>query len=144
MSRSPDKNLLIFSSRVLACLVFTELNCMICCVAAPLFEIISNRKKLSSFVNPLSLISTYFRSSLKECMRLSFFNMRCLRSPVAILTAFFFRQNPILSLISCVSRRGRRLELSYLGWMVSKSLKASSGLSVRMADSYFERILSTV
>ena len=40
--------------------------------------------------------------------------------------------------------QGRRLELSYLGWMVSKSLKASSGLSVRMADSYFERILSTV
>ena len=36
------------------------------------------------------------------------------------------------------------MELSYLGWMVSKSLKASSGLSVRMADSYFERILSTV
>ena len=75
---------------------------------------------------------------------ISFFNMRCLRSPVAILTAFFFRQNPILSLISWVSRRGRRLELSYLGWMVSKSLKASSGLSVRMADSYSERILSTV
>ena len=28
--------------------------------------------------------------------------------------------------------------------VVYKSLKASSGLSVRMADSYFERILSTV
>ncbi len=66
---------------------------------------------------------------------ISFFNMRCLRSPVATLTAFFFRQNPILSLISCVSRRGRRLELSYLGWMVSKSLKASSWI-VR-ADGWF-------
>lgn len=68
--------------------------------------------------------------------------MRCLRSPVAILMAFFFRQNPISSLISCVRQRGQRLEMSYLGWTVSKSLKASSGLSVRMADSYSERILS--
>ena len=73
---------------------------------------------------------------------ISFFNMRCLRSPVAILMAFFFRQNPISSLISCVRQRGQRLEMSYLGWTVSKSLKASSGSSVRTADSYSERILS--
>ena len=47
--------------------------------------------------------------------------MRCLQSPVAILTAFFFRQNPILSLISCVSRRpgldGKQITQS-LFWIV--------------------------